>query len=390
MGRPALLLTGVSDMVACDWRISPSGSLHHDHTGLRISPFEGITFEGCRYGEACKDDEMEIDLDACLGRGSCGRVHMGRLHGRPVAVKELGEHGQFGGNMLANEVRGLIQASGCPNLVQCYGGRVSEGSVQLVLEHMDWGSLADLVAHCPRGAPGLMLAGVARQLLLGLRALHAKGWIHCDVKPGNVLLNARGEVKLADFGVATELDSRGLAEPPHSTALYMAPERHLEEPCSLASDVWSFGVLLHELATGRHPFVDANGRHPSRCSLIMRLTEEAPPRLASSGTSELDRFLDRCLQRRPEDRATVAELLQHPFLSAGAAASAEDLADWLSCLVPDDALDERPSAQSSVPVTFSSLDMPCVSRPRRVACVPEDGPCYDGCGFFRTRSIFRV
>eukprot|EP00971_Amphidinium_carterae_P240339 4771415-Amphidinium_carterae.1 len=111
----------------------------------------------------------------------------------------------------------------------------------------------------------------------GLQHLHQNNHIHRDIKPQNVLHNSAGEVKLTDFGIAKELGTMGLACTFVGTAMYMAPERCLGKDYSVNSDIWSLGMVLHELAIGKYPF-DAT----SFPVLVDCLCERPEPRLESA------------------------------------------------------------------------------------------------------------
>merc|ERR1719378_1034554 len=124
---------------------------------------------------------------------------------------------------------------------------------------MDRGSLADLKRKLPKGSgvPPAHLACVTMQIMKGLEHLHERKLLHRDIKPENILHNAKGEVKLTDFGIAKDLDSTlAMAGTFVGTVTYMSPERCLGQDYSLSSDIWSVGMVIYEMATGRSPFAD--------------------------------------------------------------------------------------------------------------------------------------
>lgn len=126
---------------------------------------------------------------------------------------------------IIGELRCLHATLHCPAIVPLHAAFLSEGSVAIVLEHMDRGSLAELLAqHGP--LPEAHSRVIAARVLLGLCFLHEQNIIHRDLKPSNLLLNGRGEVKISDFGVSGQL-AHGRAESSSwlGTAGYMAPER---------------------------------------------------------------------------------------------------------------------------------------------------------------------
>merc|ERR1719343_416807 len=125
---------------------------------------------------------------------------------------------------------------------------------------MDRGSLADLRRRLEgAGMPEDHIACVAAQIVRGLQHLQTRKLLHRDVKPENILHNADGQVKLTDFGISKDLNSTvGVAATFVGTASYMAPERALGKDYSYQSDIWSAGMVVYELATGRYPFATTN------------------------------------------------------------------------------------------------------------------------------------
>jgi mitogen-activated protein kinase kinase 1 len=216
----------------------------------------------------------DLRVTGVIGRGASGIVHAAlhvptdtlfALKVIPLDVREAVR------KRIIAELRCLHASLRCPAIVPLHAAFLSEGSVAIVLEHMDRGSLAELLAaHGPLGEA--QLRAVTARVLLGLRFLHGTlNVIHRDLKPSNLLLNSRGEVKISDFGVSGQL-AHGRAESSSwlGTARYMAPERigggtygasRLLVACALlaltppraagfTSDCWALGITLVECATG--------------------------------------------------------------------------------------------------------------------------------------------
>ncbi|GAA3966755.1 hypothetical protein GCM10023085_56530 [Actinomadura viridis] len=138
-----------------------------------------------------------------------------------------------------------------------------DGATVLVLERAA-GSLAALL----NGGEGPVPEAhrLLTEICEGLEHLHSSGWVHGDLKPGNILLMEDGSVRLADFGLAAELDGTHAYLPPLGTSDYVAPERR-DEPVGdrgaavrTTTDIWAFGVTAHQVLTGRLPFAGATGR----------------------------------------------------------------------------------------------------------------------------------
>jgi serine/threonine-protein kinase len=175
----------------------------------------------------------------------------------------------------------------------------------LVMEYLEGETLA---AIRERGELSVdQITELGAQIASALAALHAAGYVHCDVKPDNVLVLADGRVKIIDFGVSRRVD-----EPPQDdasiagTPAYMAPEQWRGEP-SPASDVYALGCMLFELLTGETPF---DGSLPKLMWAHLESRPARPSWLRAGIGAELERVVLRALAKDSEDRPTMVELAQ--------------------------------------------------------------------------------
>mmetsp|Transcript_63182 Transcript_63182/g.124439 ORF Transcript_63182/g.124439 Transcript_63182/m.124439 type:complete len:334 (-) Transcript_63182:75-1076(-) len=313
---PPLLVDEDPDQtVSMTWCIDEDGTVRHNPSGLQVSPDRGVEVDGRAYRLDPRDIQME--REGMLGSGSCGIVERG-VHtpsGMHVAVKTVKADNRSKRDQLLHELMGLIQAAGCPYLVQWYAGFVARdtGLVKVVMEFMDRGSLADLRrrlgdAHLEAGH----LACVAAQITRGLHHLQTRRMLHRDVKPENVLHTSAGCVKLTDFGISRDLNSTmGVAGTFVGTANYMSPERANGKDYSYRSDIWSAGMVIYELATGQYPFNTKNFMDLYNCLCVdpePRLDESLfPPGLCD--------FVAQCLTREEERRPDAQTLLEHEVVS---------------------------------------------------------------------------
>ena len=163
-----------------------------------------------------------------------------------------------------------------------------------------------------------VLGKITESILGGLVYLYDTHRImHRDIKPSNVLVNSRGNIKLCDFGVATETVN-SVANTFVGTSTYMAPERIQGGAYSIKSDVWSVGLTIMELAIGRFPFDSGDGAADNRAAagpmgildLLQTIVHEPAPKLPKSDAFPpiLDEFIAKCLLKSPDERPTPKDL----------------------------------------------------------------------------------
>ncbi|KUM72404.1 serine/threonine-protein kinase [Streptomyces curacoi] len=199
-------------------------------------------------------------LGESIGRGGMGEVWRAydEMLARPVAVKLLLP--QDSDPTATSRFRLEAQTAARidhPNVVGVRDFGEFENRLFLVMELVEGDSLAGVLARS--GAlPADRVARIAAQAAAGLAAAHRQGIVHRDIKPGNLLLDADGTLKIGDFGIARFLDDPGAALTATGqivgTSLYLAPERALGKPAGPASDVYALGCVLYQLLTGRPPF----------------------------------------------------------------------------------------------------------------------------------------
>ena len=152
---------------------------------------------------------------------------------------------------------------------------------------------------------------VLRQCLLGLKALHEKHVIHRDIKSDNILIDAQGNVKLADFGYSAQLTTeREQRTSRVGTVCWMAPElikRQNRYDCKV--DVWSLGIFAYELTNGDPPYIQE-----SQSQIILNIVRLEPPPIADKWSPLFQDFVKQCLIKDPAQRPSVAQLLEHEFV----------------------------------------------------------------------------
>lgn len=288
-----------------------------------------------------------------LGEGTSGVVKLVRHRPteRKYAMKviQLGCSEQERKQILI-EVK-TLHKSHVPGIIAFSDAFYADNAVHIILEYMDCGSLASVLGrHGP--LPEALLARVSKDLLGGLDFLHHElKVIHRDIKPGNVLLNSKGEVKLADFGMSGQLASTfSRLASWVGTAAYMSPERISGSDYSYESDIWAFGAVLWECSVGRYPYTKETERKATTdgggasllpeeqkqgllfWDLLFLIVECPPPPLPEGDFSEaLRELVDSCMQSDGSARPSASALLSHRWF-AEAGQSQVSIAEWL---VPD-------------------------------------------------------
>lgn len=190
-----------------------------------------------------------------LGQGACSSVHLAthKLTGQSFAVKMFNVFDKSQANQLLKEITVLL-SNNCEALIDLKGAFHNDGSIGVVLEYMDRGSL-DNILHGQTSVTEEALAAIVYQICWGLNYLHANHKLHRDIKPSNALLNSRGQIKLSDFGIAKQLEDRQASSVTSvGTFKYMSPERLLGQEYDKSSDVWAVGIMALEIFTKVHPF----------------------------------------------------------------------------------------------------------------------------------------
>ncbi|KAJ1977152.1 Protein kinase C signaling pathway involved MAPKK protein [Dimargaris xerosporica] len=283
------------------------------------------------------DLRMEtVDLGNRLGEGSMGTVYKARYKPTDMvmAVKTMtvdpdpAIHRQI--------IRELSFLRTCQSdyIVSFYGTFFDEdqSSIAMCIEYCDGGSLdaiykriRDRQARIGEG----VLGKIAESVLRGLVYLHDQKIIHRDVKPSNILVSSKGQIKLCDFGVSGELvDS--IAQTFVGTSFYMAPERIQGGGYAVQSDVWSLGLSIVEIAQNRFPFPPPGHPPLAFIELVDYIVRMPEPELHESDgwSPELCHFVAVCLTKEPSRRPSPKEMLLHPFIGRTMAASI-DLQRWI-------------------------------------------------------------
>ena len=261
-----------------------------------------------------------------IGSGGMGEVYLAedpQLQ-RQVALKIL-----TGADAKAKHrfVREAITASRLshPNVAVVHEAGEADGLAFITMQYVEGETLRDRLLRGPMAIAEI--ERIAREVADALDDAHRHGIVHRDIKPGNIMIDTRGHVKVLDFGIAklTELDS--LATPESATAVaettagkfvgtlqYVSPEQARGGGVDGRSDIFSFGIVLYEMVTGKNPFTT-----PSFLETVSRIRDMSPPPIERADCPEdLKRIIAKCLEKSPERRYQSARDLMLDLEAVGA------------------------------------------------------------------------
>ena len=238
-----------------------------------------------------------------LGRGGMGEVYRAddlKLE-QPVALKFLPHGLDSDGERLARFYREVRVARQVSHAAVCrvYDVAEAEGHFFISMELVDGENLASLLRRIGRLPPDKALE-IARQLSAGLAAAHEKGVLHRDLKPANVMLDGQGNVRITDFGLAGLAESLRHGDVRSGTPCYMSPEQLLGREVTVRSDIYSLGLVLYELYTGRRAFEGKSLAEYTRKHRDERPLE--PSALVAGLDPAVERAILSCLEKEPRRR----------------------------------------------------------------------------------------
>jgi serine/threonine protein kinase len=255
------------------------------------------------------------DIQKVIGKGGSGIIYLAKNKQNQAnyAIKEVeifpGDEEQ-----LQDEIKVTMDMNS-ENIIKYHECYFYDRKFWIVEELMMC-SLADMILDIPGRIPECIISYILMMILRGLFEMHKRRRIHRDIKSDNVLISCFADIKLADLGYVAQLDAkRPTRTTLAGTLFWMPPEILNEQPYTEKIDIWSLGIVAHELATGEPPYY--------RCQkhLVMaNIKNRESPKLDQTRWSQMFvNFVDWCLVKNPNERADVSFLLAHPFLKTNQA-----------------------------------------------------------------------
>jgi hypothetical protein len=254
-------------------------------------------------------------VERLLGSGGMAQVYLAHdeVLGRHVALKILGDQYAEDEEFVERFKREARSAASLshPNIVSIYDqGRSEDGAYYMAMEYVPGGTLKERIRREGALSPGAAV-GVALQVTDALSEAHERGVIHRDIKPQNVLVTEKGDVKVTDFGIARAVASASSGATATGvvlgTADYMSPEQSRAEPVGPQSDLYSLGVVLYEMLTGTLPY---EAQSPMGVAMKHATEPVRSPREVNPSVPEpLAVLTTRLLAKDPEDRYASAAAL---------------------------------------------------------------------------------
>jgi hypothetical protein len=242
-----------------------------------------------------------------LGKGGMGEVYRAQdlKVGQTVALKFLPKslsHNTKALALFTREVRVARQVSH-PNVCRVFDIGEADGQTFITMEFVDGEDIASLVRRIGH-LPANKALQISRQVCAGLAAAHKCGIVHCDLKPANIMLDGRGHARITDFGLAG-LAAEIQGEATHGgTPAYMSPEQFFGGEVTSKSDLYSLGLVMYEIFTGRHPY------EASTFEEMKRMREKNTLAVPSTYLKEINPLVERvimsCLERDPAKRPASA------------------------------------------------------------------------------------
>jgi serine/threonine-protein kinase len=332
-------------------------------------------------------------LEEEIARGSTGIVYRGvhTLLDEIVAIKAISPELTLNPELrqrFLNEAK-IQRRLEHPNVVPMRKFLIEKEKLYIVMEFIDGGTLAQHLRQLRRPMTVSEVILIFRQMLEGLGFAHSQGVIHRDVKPSNILLTRLGVAKLADFGIAHTLGAARLTRKALGNPAYMSPEQIQGAKLDHRTDIYSLGIILYEMLTGRVPFEHPEDSDSDYGVLSAHINEAAttPRHWAPEIPPFLEAAILKALEKRPEDRFASCREFQEGLLRSPVPATKSAIVPQPEPVVPKGV---EPPPQPSERKQYEQATTTVRENPKdrlkyvwippgtfMMGCSPGDNECYE-------------
>ena len=254
-----------------------------------------------------------------IGKGKFGLVKAGinKETNQPVAIKIMAKKNMDKSDMeLAKVEIDILKVSQHPNIIKLYDVFENENYIYIIMEYCTGGDLLSYFEYHDYELPETKVCEIIHKLSMAIYYLHQYGIVHRDLKPENILmtdLSSTADIRLLDFGLSKIVGNDEKCTEPYGTLSFVAPEVLQGKPYDKSVDLWSIGIIAFLLLCGYLPFDD---KHSEREIARQTIQDPVPydNKIWSKLSPEAKTFVDGLLQKKPEKRYSIKEVLEHPWI----------------------------------------------------------------------------
>lgn len=254
-----------------------------------------------------------------LGKGKFGLVKLG-IHKetkRKVAIKIINKQNMGNQDLeLVKTEIDILKISQHPNIIKLYDIFENQDTIFIIMEHCAGGDLFSYIEQRNYRLPEHKAAEIIHKLSAAIYFIHSFGIVHRDLKPENILMtdnSEKADIRLLDFGLSKIIGPGEKCTEPYGTLSYVAPEVLIEKPYDQRVDLWSIGIITYLLLCGCLPFDD---EHSEREIARQTIHDQVPyhPSLWKNLSKESKDFVNKLLQKNPDNRMTIKQILEHEWI----------------------------------------------------------------------------
>ena len=254
-----------------------------------------------------------------IGKGKFGLVKCGinKETKMPVAIKIMAKKNMDKSDLeLAKVEIDILKIGQHPNIIKLYDIYENENYIYIIMEYCSGGDLLSYFEYHDYELPESKVCEIIHKLSMAIYYLHSYGIVHRDLKPENILMtdiSDTADIRLLDFGLSKIVGNEEKCTEPYGTLSFVAPEVLQGKPYDKSVDLWSIGIITFLLLCGYLPFDD---KHSEREIARQTIQDPVPyeKKIWDKYSPEAKAFVDGLLQKKPEKRYTIKEVLEHPWI----------------------------------------------------------------------------